>query len=47
MQGAKAAAPDIQIDIKYLTPAGDFTGFNDAGQGPGGGQRRAGRPAPT
>jgi len=27
--GAKAVAPDIQIDAKYLTPAGDFTGFND------------------
>ena len=27
--GAKAVAPSIQIDAKYLTPAGDFTGFND------------------
>jgi basic membrane protein A and related proteins len=27
--GAKAVAPNIQIDAKYLTPAGDFTGFND------------------
>jgi basic membrane protein A and related proteins len=27
--GAKAVAPNIQIDSKYLTPAGDFTGFND------------------
>ena len=24
--GAKAVAPSIQIDAKYLTPAGDFTG---------------------
>jgi basic membrane protein A len=27
--GAKAVAPNIQVDAKYLTPAGDFTGFND------------------
>jgi basic membrane protein A and related proteins len=27
--GAKAVAPNIQVDSKYLTPAGDFTGFND------------------
>jgi basic membrane protein A and related proteins len=27
--GAKAVAPNIQIDSKYLTPAGDATGFND------------------
>lgn len=27
--GAKAVAPQIQVDSKYLTPAGDFTGFND------------------
>ena len=27
--GAKAVAPNVQIDVKYLTPAGDFTGFND------------------
>lgn len=27
--GAKAVAPNIQVDVKYLTPAGDFTGFND------------------
>ena len=26
---AKAVAPNIQIDTEYLTPAGDFTGFND------------------
>jgi basic membrane protein A and related proteins len=33
VQGAKAVAPDIQIDIKYLSPAGDFSGFNDAAKG--------------
>ena len=33
VQGAKAVAPDVQIDIKYLSPAGDFTGFNDAAKG--------------
>ena len=27
--GAKAVAPNIEIDTDYLTPAGDFTGFND------------------
>jgi basic membrane protein A len=27
--GAKAVAPNVQIDADYLTPAGDFTGFND------------------
>jgi basic membrane protein A len=32
-QGAKAAAPKIQIDKKYITPAGDFTGFQDAPKG--------------
>ncbi|GGM59508.1 BMP family ABC transporter substrate-binding protein [Longimycelium tulufanense] len=29
LQGAKAAAPDIRVDVKYLTSAGDFSGFND------------------
>jgi len=33
VQGAKAVAPDIQIDVKYLNPAGDFSGFNDAAKG--------------
>jgi basic membrane protein A and related proteins len=33
VQGAKAVAPDIQIDVKYLSPAGDFSGFNDAAKG--------------
>jgi basic membrane protein A and related proteins len=31
--GAEAVAPDIQIEIAYLTPAGDFTGFNDPAKG--------------
>ncbi|HEY8373061.1 MAG TPA: BMP family ABC transporter substrate-binding protein [Pseudonocardiaceae bacterium] len=33
VQGAKAAAPDIKIEKKYLTPAGDFTGFQDPNKG--------------
>ncbi|WP_184690067.1 BMP family lipoprotein [Saccharothrix tamanrassetensis] len=32
-QGAKAAAPDIKIEKAYLTPAGDFTGFQDPAKG--------------
>ncbi|GAA3842699.1 BMP family ABC transporter substrate-binding protein [Saccharothrix violaceirubra] len=32
-QGAKKAAPDIKIEKKYLTPAGDFTGFQDPTKG--------------
>ncbi|MET8756582.1 BMP family ABC transporter substrate-binding protein [Lentzea sp. NPDC004782] len=32
-QGAKTAAPKIQIDKKYITPAGDFSGFQDAPKG--------------
>lgn len=32
-QGAKAAAPKIQVEKKYITPAGDFTGFQDAPKG--------------
>jgi basic membrane protein A and related proteins len=31
--GAKAAAPDIKIERKYLTPAGDFSGFQDPNKG--------------
>jgi basic membrane protein A len=27
--GAKAANPDIQVDSQYISPAGDFSGFND------------------
>ena len=33
IQGAKAAAPKIQIEKKYITPAGDFTGFQDPPKG--------------
>lgn len=32
-QGAKTAAPKVQIDKKYITPAGDFTGFQDPPKG--------------
>ncbi|RZT88270.1 nucleoside-binding protein [Pseudonocardia sediminis] len=32
-QGAKAVAPNIQVDTKYISPAGDTTGFNDATKG--------------
>jgi basic membrane protein A len=32
-QGAKAAAPDIKIEPSYITPAGDFTGFQDPAKG--------------
>jgi basic membrane protein A len=31
--GAKAVKPDITIDRKYISPAGDFTGFNDPARG--------------
>ncbi|WP_165939761.1 BMP family lipoprotein [Saccharopolyspora aridisoli] len=31
--GAKAAAPDIKIEAEYLTPAGDFSGFQDPNKG--------------
>ncbi|TCP49319.1 nucleoside-binding protein [Tamaricihabitans halophyticus] len=33
IQGAKAAAPDIEIERDYLTPAGDLSGFNDPNKG--------------
>jgi basic membrane protein A len=33
VQGAKTAAPKIQVEKKYITPAGDFTGFQDAPKG--------------
>jgi basic membrane protein A len=33
VQGAKTAAPKIQVDKKYITPAGDFTGFQDPTKG--------------
>ncbi|MDX3660008.1 BMP family ABC transporter substrate-binding protein [Streptomyces sp. ID05-26A] len=32
-QGAKTAAPKVTIDKKYITPAGDFTGFQDPPKG--------------
>jgi basic membrane protein A and related proteins len=31
--GAEAAKPGITIDSQYLTPAGDFSGFNDPAKG--------------
>jgi basic membrane protein A and related proteins len=31
--GAKAVAPDIQVDVSYISPAGDFSGFNDSARG--------------
>ncbi|MFD9734880.1 BMP family protein [Umezawaea sp. NPDC059074] len=33
VQGAKTAAPKIQVEKKYITPAGDFTGFQDPAKG--------------
>ena len=33
LAGAKAVAPDIQVDVDYISPAGDFTGFNDSARG--------------
>ncbi|MHA6785228.1 BMP family lipoprotein [Pseudonocardia saturnea] len=33
VQGARAVAPEIAIDIKYISPAGDFSGFNDPPRG--------------
>jgi basic membrane protein A len=32
-QGAREVAPDIQIEVAYISPAGDFSGFNDAPAG--------------
>jgi basic membrane protein A len=31
--GAKAVKPSITVDAKYITPAGDFSGFNDPAKG--------------
>lgn len=31
--GAEAVNPDIEVDIKYLTPAGDSSGFSDPAKG--------------
>lgn len=33
VQGAKQVNPDIEIEVKYLTPAGDNTGFADPAKG--------------
>lgn len=33
VQGAKAVAPDIEVDVDYISPAGDFSGFNDPPRG--------------
>ncbi|MFP5069668.1 BMP family protein [Pseudonocardia nantongensis] len=32
-QGVKAVAPDATVDASYISPAGDFSGFNDATRG--------------
>jgi basic membrane protein A and related proteins len=31
--GAEAAKPGITVDVKYISPAGDFTGFSDPARG--------------
>jgi basic membrane protein A len=31
--GAKAVKPDIIVDVDYISPAGDFSGFNDPARG--------------
>lgn len=31
--GAKAVKPDITVDVQYISPAGDFSGFNDPAKG--------------
>ncbi|SFD92857.1 BMP family lipoprotein [Blastococcus tunisiensis] len=31
--GATAVNPDIQVDVQYISPAGDFSGFNDPARG--------------
>lgn len=33
VQGAKMAAPAIAVDVEYLTPAGDASGFSDPAKG--------------
>lgn len=32
-QGVKAVAPNATVDASYISPAGDFSGFNDATRG--------------
>jgi basic membrane lipoprotein Med (substrate-binding protein (PBP1-ABC) superfamily) len=31
--GAKAVKSDIKVDVQYISPAGDFSGFNDPAKG--------------
>ncbi|MGY2003861.1 BMP family lipoprotein [Blastococcus sp. SYSU DS1024] len=31
--GAEAVNPDIQVDVEYISPAGDFSGFGDPARG--------------
>lgn len=31
--GAQAVNPDIVVDVQYISPAGDFSGFNDPARG--------------
>jgi basic membrane protein A and related proteins len=31
--GAKQVKPDIRVDVSYISPAGDFTGFSDPARG--------------
>jgi basic membrane protein A and related proteins len=31
--GAKAVKPDITVDVQYISPAGDFSGFSDPARG--------------
>jgi basic membrane protein A and related proteins len=31
--GVEAVDPNIQVDVQYIAPAGDFTGFNDPARG--------------
>src|SRR3954454_21837000 len=31
--GATAVKPDITVDVEYISPAGDFSGFNDPAKG--------------
>ncbi|EIE97556.1 BMP family lipoprotein [Saccharomonospora glauca] len=33
VQGAKAVSDKVKIEVDYLTPAGDISGFNDPGKG--------------
>ena len=33
MAGATAVKPDITVDVQYLSPAGDFSGFGDPSKG--------------